>query len=109
MQELLFAPFLSREECSLCIVAHHVQKYARIAADFGLRSFKVLGFGRATRLVSAMPVLILRLGAECVGALVLGLVQPFGVVFFARVRTPCGRCAQVIVVRGKETRYDDGE
>ena len=68
MQELLFAQFLSREECSLCIVAHRVQKYARIAADFGLRSFEVLGFGRATRLVSAMPVLILRLGRRMCGS-----------------------------------------
>ena len=69
VQELLFAQFLSREECSLCIVAHRVQKYARIAADFfGLRSFEVLGFGRATRLVSAMPVLILRLGRRMCGS-----------------------------------------
>ena len=71
MQELLFAWFLSREECSLCIVAHRVQKCfldARIAADFGLRSFEVLGFGRATRLVSAMPVLTSAFGAQNVWA-----------------------------------------
>ena len=37
---------------------------ARIAADFGLRSFEVLGFGRATRFVSAMPVLTSASGAQ---------------------------------------------
>ena len=54
---------------------------ARIAADFGLRSFEVSGFGRATCLVSAMPALTSAFGAQNVSksALVLGLVQPFGV------------------------------
>ena len=64
-------------------MAHRVQKYARIAADFGLRSFEVLGFGRATRLVSAMPVLILRLGRRmCGSATKERFVQPFGVAQF---------------------------
>ena len=84
---IAFSRFLLREECSLCIVAHRVQKCARIAADFfGLRSFEVLGFGRATRLVSAMPVLILRFGRRMCGSATkerfLGLVQPFGVAQF---------------------------
>ena len=37
---------------------------ARIAADFGLRSFEILGFGRATRLAGADFCVW---GAECVG------------------------------------------
>ena len=67
---------------------------ARIAENFGLRSFEVLGFGRATRFDSAMPVLTSAfLGAECVGqqpksSLVLGLVQPFGVATILSKRAP---------------------
>ena len=67
---------------------------ARIAADFGLRSFEVLGFGRATRFgLSHAGADFCVWGAECVGqqpksSLVLGLVQPFGVATILSKRAP---------------------
>ena len=60
-----------QEKNALCTLLHlagicflEMLWNARIAADFGLRSFEVLGFGRATRFVSAMPVLTSASGAQ---------------------------------------------